>query len=728
MTDTIKGEPPVLEDSPPDITDNAPGEKLFWVGIGASAGGLEALRDFVSKLPIQGVSNVTFIVAQHLSPEHQSMMVQLLSRETDLKIVELKDNQKPEPNVMYITPPNSDVLVDNGVLRLRAPMSELTPKPSVDYFFATLAEDQGDHAIGVILSGTGSDGSHGVRAIRAAGGLTMAQQPTSAKYDGMPSSAIATGCVDVILTAKKLGSGIAHVISSPRNLKLLQEEHQRTDIQELLFLVKQRSGVDFKDYKAGTLHRRISRRMAACGTPDLTQYLEFVAESPPELDNLYGDILISVTNFFRDTEAFSALKEQVESILAAKDPGDGIRVWVPGCATGEEAYSVVILFAEAAGGLARLQEYNFQMFATDLDSDILSLARKGQYAEATLDKLTPELREKYFRHKDGAREIVKGVRDMVLFSRHNVLEDPPFMRLDLVSCRNLLIYFNSNLQLNVLGLFHYALSANGILFLGQSETLGQSANLFQTVDSKAKIYRRKLISSRDHQALRAGAHTGSSRLQPMPSAKGNSNIHELPDALIAALAPNSLLVDESLEVVRIYGNVQSYTQLSPGGASMNLVSIARREFRQELRALAYKTLRESTPAAALRKKMKFGSEEKLLEISVKSLKTKTTQQDLLLISFEQIAQTANADKLARAAARVTARLLLSLNKNLAPQENTCRQLLKSWKPPTKNFNPLTKNYSLPTKSFNLPTKNLKQLMKSFNRQTKSCSPSTKNCS
>ncbi len=633
-----------MSDHPGEKTETAPAvdqleptdsdERLFWVGIGASAGGLEALREFVGKLPKTGLMNLTYVVAQHLSPTHQSMLVQLLGRETDIQVCELSNNLKPEANMLYITPPNSDVYVESGRLQLRKPLSEFKPKPSVDYFFATLAEDQTDRVIGIILSGTGSDGAHGVRAIRAAGGITIAQEPSTAKYDGMPSSAIETGCVDAVLAPDKMGRGIEKVLSSPRSLKLLQEEHQRTDIQELMFLVKQRCGVDFKDYKTGTLHRRISRRMAACATHELNEYVDYVRANPKELDALYGDILISVTNFFRDTEAFDSLKREVEKILAAKGPEDTIRVWIPGCASGEEAYSIVILFAEAAGGLAKLSDYNFQMFATDLDADTLTMARKGQYSDATLQKLSPELRDKYFHHREGNREILKGVRDLVLFSRHNVLEDPPFMRLDLVSCRNLLIYFNNNLQHNVLSLFHYALGEKGILFLGQSESLGHSSNLFITADSKAKIFRRKLISSAEHQPFRRTSAASSSPIARLPSTRAAGGIHELPDAIVQALAPNSLLVDENLDVLRIYGDMHAYTQLSPGSASMNLVSIARKEFRQELRALAYKTLREQSTHNSLRKNLKDDAQHQRVDITIRPLRTKTSEQSLLLISFE----------------------------------------------------------------------------------------------
>jgi len=403
---------------------------------------------------------------------------------------------QPEAGTIYITPPNSDIFVKDGVMRLRKPLSEQSPKPSVDLFFSTLAEEMGDHAIGVILSGTGSDGAHGVRAVRAGGGLTIVQDPSSAKYDGMPKNAINTGCVDVVLPAENIGPEIVSLIRSPHNLLLLQEsDKKRTSLQELLHLLKNRTGVDFKDYKTGTLFRRLNRRMTACGVADLEEYLEYIVKNAQELDLLFRDIMITVTQFFRDKEAFEGLREEVKALLAKKDVGDDIRVWVPGCATGEEAYSIIILFAEAVGGITKLQQnYNFQLFATDIDVEALALARKGAYAEVTLEGVSKGVHERYFRHKDSTFEVLKSLREMVVFSKHNVFDDPPFLRLDLISCRNLLIYFNNSLQNTVLNLFHYALNPNGILLLGKSEALGQSGILFHSVDAKAKIFKRKLIS------------------------------------------------------------------------------------------------------------------------------------------------------------------------------------------------------------------------------------------
>ena len=621
-------------DSPKSVGSNS---RRYWVGIGASAGGLEALRELVKNLP-KRVGNVTYIVAQHLSPKHQSMMVQLLGRETNMLVKEAEHNVSPEAGVIYITPPNSDLYVKDGKLQLRTPPSQHSPKPSVDFFFTTLAEELGDHAIGVILSGTGSDGSHGVRAIRAGGGLTIAQIPKTAKYDGMPYNAVETGCIDITLPPEDIGPEIASLIRSPHNLHLMQEtEEKRTAMQELMHLLKTRTSVDFRDYKTGTMFRRLNRRMTACGVLDIDAYLEYISNQPGELDILFRDMMITVTQFFRDTEAFEGLQIQIAELLNTKKEEGTIRVWVPGCATGEEAYSIVILFAEAAGGLSKLQQtYNFQLFATDIDMEALTLARKGVYAETTLESMEEHLKERYFRHRENSYEIIKNVRDMVVFSKHNVFDDPPFLRLDLITCRNLLIYFNNKLQQTVMSLFHYSLNPAGILFLGKSEALGDSTNLFHSTNKQAKLFKRKLISPAERPRSIKVSYSSVPKLETTTSPKSTKTSHEFPDAIIGALSPDSLLIDEDMDVLRIYGDVQAYTQLSAGDASTNLASLVRKEFRQELRALVYKVLRENAEQSVLPKKLNINGTVHKINIIIRPLNLKKSPERLLLISFEKV--------------------------------------------------------------------------------------------
>lgn len=608
-------------------------QDLFWVGIGASAGGLEALRALVSNLPQEPEHATVYIVAQHLSPNHESMLAQLLGRDASLPVRVLTDGERPLANTIYITPPEKDVFVSGGVMHLRAPSSEFGPKPSVDYFLTTLAEDQKHHAVGVILSGTGLDGSHGIRAVRAAGGITFSQDIDSAKFDGMPGSAIGTGCVDIILPPEKIAQQIENVIQSPQKLQRFQEGHARTDIQELLFLLRERTGVDFKDYKHGTLYRRINRRMAACSTMDVVDYLAYIEDNPRELDQLYNDILICVTHFFRNESAFTALRQRINESFSGKKNRDSIRVWVPGCATGEEAYSIAIMFAEAAGGIGRLAENNFQLFATDIDPEVLAHARRGVYPEATMQNVEKSVRMKYFDHKDHTYEVLKPLRELLIFSKHNVFEDPPFLRLDLISCRNLLIYFNSDLQSRVLSRFHYALKSKGTLLLGKSESLGQSAKLFQTVDSKAKLFESKSYSVEAEKA--PAIFRDRTKIEAPPVAAKKSSMYELPDAVIKALAPDSLLVNEDMDVIRIFGDVRAYTELEPGNISTNLMSLCKKEFRQEVRALIYKALRENIAESYLPKKVQLDGNLHSVNLTLRLLDLNDASERLILLSFQR---------------------------------------------------------------------------------------------
>ncbi len=610
---------------------------LLWVAIGASAGGLEALKSFITKLPQKAERDITYIVAQHLSPTHKSMLVELLARETSLKVESVKHKKKPKPNVIYITPPDKDVYVENSYMMLSNPMSEFSPKPSIDLFLSSLAEDQKEKSIAIILSGTSSDGSHGVRAIRAAGGVTISQDIDSAKFDGMPGNAIDTGCIDFIMPPEKMVEQLFSLASVPRNTEISQNDIVRTDIQELLYLLKERKGIDFKDYKTGTLYRRIDRRMTACSTADLEEYLSYVKENPKELDELYDDILICVTSFFRDPTAYEDLNDIIKKILSGKKPGDTIRIWVPGCATGEEAYSLIIAFAEMLGGLSALSNYNVQVFASDIGDNIIARARRGLYSETTLKNLSPKIRQKYFSFKDNGYEISKIVRDLVVFSKHNVFEDPPFLRLDLITCRNLLIYFNAKLQEKVFGLFHYALHTNGYLFLGKSESLGNAKNLFQTIHSQSKIYKKNYIANTKEEYGFKPTYSPVRRIEDkaITEQASGKTVHDLPDAFVEALSPDSILINEDMEIIRIYGDVHSYMQLSAGSVSTNLMSLARKEFRQELRALIYKSLREGNAENILPKKLKLGQENHYIDIIIRPLNIKNVPDVCLLVSFEK---------------------------------------------------------------------------------------------
>jgi two-component system CheB/CheR fusion protein len=468
-------------------------ERPFIVGVGASAGGLEALRLLLPSLPKN--LGLTYVVVQHLSPTYRSMMSQLLGRETTMTVRDIEDGMLPEPNMVYITPPNRNLTLKEGHFRLVEPARESMPKPSVNRFFASLAEEVGESTIGIILSGTGSDGAAGIHAIKAAGGFTFSQDPDTAKYNGMPQSAIDTGSVDWILPPEQMGAEISLIVLNRGLIPVAtQAASAPATLKTLLGKVRSRTKVDFSQYKEPTLWRRIERRMAANHVSSLQDYLQVVDQTPVELDKLCKDILISVTAFFRDTDAFSRLDKVVGEILAGKQPGDDIRVWVAGCATGEEAYSLAILFAERLG--AAFDQYRLQIFATDIDLEAMALARRGVFAASNLAHMDRNRIRTHFTPHGDRYEINKSLRDAVVFARQDLVQDPPFLRLDLVSCRNVLIYFQSELQARLLSVFHYALNPGAFLFLGKSEGIFQQEALFGVVDKEARLYRRHGTSAR----------------------------------------------------------------------------------------------------------------------------------------------------------------------------------------------------------------------------------------
>ncbi|MDR5898561.1 EAL domain-containing protein [Halomonas vilamensis] len=450
------------------------------VGVGASAGGLEAITQLIR--PLDPELPIAYVVLQHVSPAHKSMLVDILSRETRLKVRRLTYPQTPEAGVIYVVPADTTTTIKKGVLHTASSKPHVMPNPSINDFFISLAADAKDAAVGVVLSGTGSDGTAGLREILAAGGVTFVQAPESAKYAGMPQSALDAGMGDYVLAPDDIAQRLTELVRVEQaNL----EESQTEVSQRLLELLKEHRQLDFSGYKPGTLNRRIRRRLVATQQVDMAEYLKLVESNSAELDLLARDILISVTAFFRDREAFEALEKTAHAIVKKAD-GNAIRVWVAGCATGEEAYSIAILLAEAK----RQQESPsmVQIFATDIDDNALEVARRGHYVGPALETLSQALIKRYFTATDSGFEVGKTLRDMIVFAKHNLVSDPPFLRLDLVTCRNVLIYFDSELQAKVLQRFHFALLPHGVLFLGRSESISQADSLFTPLNRRERVF------------------------------------------------------------------------------------------------------------------------------------------------------------------------------------------------------------------------------------------------
>ncbi len=444
-------------------------------------------------MPTGSEIGMAFVLVQHLSPDHKSILGDLVKRYTSMKVYEVEDGMEVAPNCAYIIPPNRDMAFLNGTLQLLEPTAPRGLRLPIDFFFRSLAHDQHERAICIVLSGTGSDGTLGGRAVKGEGGMVMAQDPGTTEYDGMPRSAIATGLVDYVLPPEQMPAQLTAYVSHAFGKKSLQVSTQAPKVEDTLkklcVLLRDKTGHDFFQYKENTLVRRVERRMALHQIERMDEYIRYMRQKPAEVDALFRDLLIGVTNFFRDPEAFSALETQaIPRIFANKPPGGTVRVWVCDCSTGEEAYSIAILLQEHLETLK--QTYKLQVFATDIDRQAIEYARSGVYPASIAADVAPGRLSRFFTQEPNGDDyrIQKAIRDLLVFSEQDVIKDPPFSKLDLISCRNLLIYLNADLQKKLIPLFHYALNPEGALFLGISETVGEFTTLFSALDRKWKLY------------------------------------------------------------------------------------------------------------------------------------------------------------------------------------------------------------------------------------------------
>lgn len=467
-------------------------QPIFIVGIGASAGGLEALGRFFGSMPAQ--NGMAFVVVQHLSPDHKSFMVELLSRRSQMRVLQAVDGQPLLPDHVYLLPPRKFITVFHGKIVLEDHTHERGLRLPIDMFFRSLAEDQKGQAIGVILSGTGSDGSLGVRAIKEAGGMVMVQSETSAEFDGMPRSAIATGLADFVGRPEDLPNMLAQYVQHPFAAKLgnLSSESAEPEpaMRQLFVLMRERTGVDFSDYKPGTIDRRIERRMSVQQVEAIESYVRFLKTSVQESEALFNNLLICVTRFFRDRDLWETLEQDIlPKLLEQLDSRETFRAWLPGCSTGEEAYSLAIVLAEVMEKLNLHREV--KIFATDVSKKSLDVASAGLYTATMVAEISPDRLAKYFDRRTDGFQVNARLRKFAVFARHDVLKDPPFSRMDLVCCRNLLIYFQPLVQTRVLQSLRHALKPEGVLILGSSESTGDLSDRFNTVNSRLRLYRPK---------------------------------------------------------------------------------------------------------------------------------------------------------------------------------------------------------------------------------------------
>lgn len=589
------------------------------VGIGASAGGLAAIEEFLAAMPAKAQMGMAFVLVQHLDPDHKSILVDLVRKYTTMPVDVVEDGMIIHPDHVYIIPPNRDMALLHGKLHLFEPAAPRGLRLPIDYFFRSLAQDLQERAICIVLSGTGTDGTLGLRTIKGAGGMAMVQDPQSARYDGMPRSALSTGMVDFMLAAAKMPAQLLTFASRARGALVPlppDVETKVTDLYRKIFiLLRAQTGHDFSFYKQNTIHRRIERRMTINQIDHLADYVRYLQQSPVEIDTLFRELLIGVTNFFRDTDGFAVLQSQaITQIFQDRPAGVPVRVWVAGCSTGEEAFSIAILMREE---MSRLQkEYKVQIFATDIDDVAIEKARQAVYPDSIAGDVSVERLAEFFSRNGNAYRLGKEIREMVIFAEQNLTADPPFSRLDLISCRNLLIYMGNELQKRVLPIFHYALNPEGWLFLGNSESIGDYLDIFEAVDRKWKLYRSKVGPSRLREAkvdfFQAAIMPAFGDGEKMATAQ-NAGKMELAEvkvdlravverAILAEFSPTSLIINGKGDILFIHGRTGRYLEAAPGEPSLNIIRMARNGLRMELTAALHRILiqREAVRCPGLR--------------------------------------------------------------------------------------------------------------------------------
>jgi len=563
------------------------------VGIGASAGGVTAFEAFFSTMPADNTPGMAFVLIQHLARDHKSILSELIRRYTKMQVFEVSDGMVVRPNCAYIIPPNRDMALMNGALQLMEPTLARGIRLPIDFFFRSLAQDQHDRAICIVLSGTGSDGSLGVRAVKGEGGMVMAQTPETTEYDGMPRSAIATGLVDFVLPPHQMPAQllayVGHAFGSS-SLAGSSEAPGPADGLEGIFLqLRSRTGHDFSQYKRNTIIRRVERRMAVHQIARMEEYVRYLQLTRDEVYALFRDLLIGVTHFFRDSEIFEEIQKRViPRLVPERTPDAAIRVWVPGCSTGEEAYSISILLRERMEELKT--NFKVQVFATDIDREAIEHARAGIYPSSIIADVSPERLAHFFvpDSPDGdTYRIHKTIRDMLVFSEHNITRDPPFSRVDLISCRNLLIYMGPELQKRLMPLFHYALNPMGVLVLGSSESVGEFGDLFTAIDRSAKIFQRRTDDSGTRRTVRFSLPSPGRAIarQEGGSALNDEKLplHEIAvRTLLAHYSPVGALVNQHGDILYLLGRTGRYLEPTPGEASLNIFRMAREGLRGNL--------------------------------------------------------------------------------------------------------------------------------------------------
>ncbi|MFP4448872.1 MAG: chemotaxis protein CheB [Bacteroidales bacterium] len=618
------------------------------VGIGASAGGLEALEPFFANVPED--SGLAYVVIQHLDPNHVAMLPELLQRSTEMKVFQATDQMQVKPNHVYVIPPNKSMSVLNGCLYLFEPFEVRGLKLPIDYFFRSLADDQNENSIAVILSGMGSDGSSGLKAIKEKNGIVLVQDPLTAKSEGMPQSALNAVNVDIMAAPNLLPSKLMEFLKSSPVIDQKTDvyDENKSNLSKIFILLRKQTGHDFSLYKRSTLYRRIERRMNVHQIDKISGYVRFLQENPKELDILFKELLIGVTNFFRNAVVWEKLKETVLPGLFEELPDDyTLRAWVVGCSTGEEAYSLAIVFKEAYEKVKTEKNVSLQIFATDIDSDAIDRARKGSFPPNIVADVSPERINKYFTKEGSGFRVKTSIREMVVFAPHNVIKDPPFTNLDFLLCRNLLIYMEPELQNKLMNLFQYSLNTGGIMTLGTSENVHGERGLFTLVDSKLKIYKRTAapVDTGLFDFPDSLMHTRKQSSGNIKPAKVTENIQTLTEQLILQrFAPASVLINPEGDILYITGHTGKYLEPAAGKANWNIHAMSREGLSSELPGAIRKAKQNYEPLKLHHVKVGTNGGTQLVDVTLQQIEKPEAIKGTIIIVFSDVANVSEIAK------------------------------------------------------------------------------------
>ena len=624
--------------------EQKPKENFPIVGIGASAGGLAAFDNFFSAMTDRIGPGMAFVLVQHLDPNYKSMLTDLIGRYTHMPVYEVTDGMVVQPNCVYVIPPKYDMVLESGTLQLQEPIGPRGHHLPIDLFFRSLALSKQELAIAIILSGTGSDGTLGVRAIKSEGGMVMVQSPESSEYDGMPRSVIDTGVADYILPPAEMPAQLIAYVTRTFGKGPRVIPRTESAVKKIFNLLRVQTGHDFSHYKQSTISRRIERRMVIRNVNNLDDYVHNLEQKPSEVETLFRDLLIGVTSFFRNPTAFDELQIKViPNFFTDKNSDSVIRIWVPGCSTGEEAYSIGILLQEQMEMLR--QTFRVQIFATDIDSQAIVQARSGVYPTAISIDVSPERLNRYFTQDlSGNYRIQKNIRDMIVFSEQDIIKDPPFSKLDLLSCRNVLIYMDRELQSKLIPLFHYALNPGGFLFLGPSETVGEFENLFEIIDRKSKLFRKKNV---DSGFLPVGTfispqleNSETPRTSVKALVESEPQLRELTEQIMLQYyAPVGVLVNQRGDILYLHGRTGMYLEPAPGKAGLNILKMARDGLRQDLATDLYKASISKEPVFHPGLRVKTNGDFTTVNLALRPVAAgpdAAAGPNLFLITFEEV--------------------------------------------------------------------------------------------